>query len=505
MLLCFSTGLVVIDYSDIQNPAIFGSITQQFGFRTALLVDGYLFTFQNDNLSVFEVSAQGNFSLIHTDTTPSFANWRNLAYVEPYLYVNAGENLRVYNINNNFEVEYTYGNFYSTMPYLSVSEDDLYYMANDRFSNTQRIYSVLDHLLICTLNMPDVISSMNDKIRLVGDRLYWMSWRGSGNTFYIYQINNQQATLVNQINLGLNRGVSDVIGNKVFIYETSPIEKIDVYELINDNIGLVSSFEGNIQYSRYVSHPTQYIINNNNNNSFYIRDINNSYSVLFEGPPNSIDNELIFHLNDGNFVTISYVSGRSRVHSFDVNSGEYNMLGNLNSAQSNTSNGVLTLNGNYGEYSYYYSIIDSQVTLVGSESFNRTVMYTYFYPARNKMVQVAASGIWVYDFEYTVASSDADVVKPPQNTLLLHNYPNPFNPVTTIDFTLYKGSDISIDIYNVKGQRVRSLVKGYFTKGNHQIIWDGADDDCSSVSSGVYFYRLQAGDVIEIRKMLLMK
>jgi flagellar hook assembly protein FlgD len=88
---------------------------------------------------------------------------------------------------------------------------------------------------------------------------------------------------------------------------------------------------------------------------------------------------------------------------------------------------------------------------------------------------------------------------------LNQNYPNPFNPETKIDFQIMDGSFVTVDIYNLKGQRIRRLINEVKTQGKHSVIWNGTDENGKLVSSGVYLYRLQAGDFHTTRKMLMMK
>ncbi|MCL2065058.1 MAG: choice-of-anchor J domain-containing protein [Candidatus Cloacimonetes bacterium] len=93
----------------------------------------------------------------------------------------------------------------------------------------------------------------------------------------------------------------------------------------------------------------------------------------------------------------------------------------------------------------------------------------------------------------------------PIRTELLGNYPNPFNPETIINFTLSKEAPVVIDIYNIRGQKVRELTNDIYTSGSHQVIWNGTDDNGRAVSSGVYFYQLNADNVSSTRRMVLMK
>jgi hypothetical protein len=90
-------------------------------------------------------------------------------------------------------------------------------------------------------------------------------------------------------------------------------------------------------------------------------------------------------------------------------------------------------------------------------------------------------------------------------TELRGNYPNPFNPETTISYSLKEATPVSIGIYNVKGQLVRTLVSEAKEAGSHSVVWNGRDNDNRSVSSGVYFYKMSAGKYSSTRKMIMMK
>ena len=88
---------------------------------------------------------------------------------------------------------------------------------------------------------------------------------------------------------------------------------------------------------------------------------------------------------------------------------------------------------------------------------------------------------------------------------LMDNYPNPFNPETNIDFQLPKSSFVSIRIYNILGQEVKTLVNETRSAGFHSIKWDGTNNNGITVNSGVYIYKMKAGDFTDIKKMTLIK
>ena len=89
---------------------------------------------------------------------------------------------------------------------------------------------------------------------------------------------------------------------------------------------------------------------------------------------------------------------------------------------------------------------------------------------------------------------------------LANNYPNPFNPETTIKYALPQAADVELTVYNVVGQPVRTLVAEHQSAGRYVVEWDATNDSGHSLSSGMYFYRLEAGgDFLETKKMLLLK
>ena len=85
------------------------------------------------------------------------------------------------------------------------------------------------------------------------------------------------------------------------------------------------------------------------------------------------------------------------------------------------------------------------------------------------------------------------------------NFPNPFNPLTTIAYALPRGSWVHLEVFNLAGRRTKSLVDGWADAGEYTIDWDGRDDLGHTVPSGIYFYRLEAGDFNETKRMVLVK
>ncbi len=148
------------------------------------------------------------------------------------------------------------------------------------------------------------------------------------------------------------------------------------------------------------------------------------------------------------------------------------------------------------------TVID-MTTSPGTSDTDIAVGQTYYY----QVVAVDANGN-VSDGSnvvttYIVSVDDTEIL--PAAFGLSQNYPNPFNPTTSIEFALPQASEVSLVIYNLLGQKVRTLVNGYVSAGYINTSWDGLDQNGKEISSGTYIYRLQTAEQTFSKKMVLMK
>jgi hypothetical protein len=93
----------------------------------------------------------------------------------------------------------------------------------------------------------------------------------------------------------------------------------------------------------------------------------------------------------------------------------------------------------------------------------------------------------------------------PASLSLEQNYPNPFNALTLIRFALPAAGEVRLELRGLSGQKIVSLIHGYRSPGSYEAVWDGRDATGREVASGVYLYRLQAGDQERVRKLLLLR
>ncbi|UCF64431.1 MAG: serine hydrolase [bacterium] len=114
------------------------------------------------------------------------------------------------------------------------------------------------------------------------------------------------------------------------------------------------------------------------------------------------------------------------------------------------------------------------------------------------IIQKLVNELFIYEYLYDEIFSHTDEV--PMDYSLKQNYPNPFNPKTNIEFSIYRSEFVRLKLYNLLGQEVATLVSEKLAAGNYKYDWDAGN-----LASGVYLYRLQAGDYVQTRKMVLMR
>lgn len=163
-----------------------------------------------------------------------------------------------------------------------------------------------------------------------------------------------------------------------------------------------------------------------------------------------------------------------------------------------------------GATSYYLSE-NSSWTDVGNITYkyyskNDTGSYIYKVRARNGCGDGPVNNqILVKVSSSTPVAENEDNQQLPTQYTLSQNYPNPFNATTKLEFTLPKACQVRLDIYNVLGKRIRTLIDEYLSAGYKTVTWDGKDDNGNDVSTGIHFYRIKAGEFSQAKRMVLLK
>ncbi|MGH8005115.1 MAG: T9SS type A sorting domain-containing protein, partial [Limisphaerales bacterium] len=131
------------------------------------------------------------------------------------------------------------------------------------------------------------------------------------------------------------------------------------------------------------------------------------------------------------------------------------------------------------------------------------------YTGAGSLVQVTnisnSGNTMTADFSVQTTTDVDDFFNRPKNFQMAQNYPNPFNPATVISYTLEASGPVELEIFNLLGEKVKTLVSAHQTAGLHRESWDGKDESGRAVSSGLYLYRLRLEKFAETKKMMLVR
>jgi hypothetical protein len=241
--------------------------------------------------------------------------------------------------------------------------------------------------------------------------------------------------------------------------------------------------------------------------------------VLLLGDKTEGQFEVIFHI----FIETGSGGYYNYLHKFDGDSSEWAM-----DILFNENNTGYVRDPNYDEVATFFYTKDAWVEcklivdLDGDEAelhIDGSLVYTWQW-SFGELKQLGAvdffsatpSGIPSYYIDNvsfidvsTVGVDENNLSSCPGQYILKNNYPNPFNPATTISFTIQNAGNVSLDIYNTNGQKIRSLINSYLSGGDYAVIWNGMDNRDRPVPSGFYFYRLKCWEFNSMKKMVLIK
>ena len=170
-------------------------------------------------------------------------------------------------------------------------------------------------------------------------------------------------------------------------------------------------------------------------------------------------------------------------------------------AEATLNGNVLTLSGNVGGFQADATVVSSVTDDIASAN-GQTIVYSM-----NGKLETTTFVFSSTPENLIVSSSNGEEVQVviANEFGLSQNYPNPFNPSTTIAYSLASDGEVMLSIYNVAGQKIVDLVNAPQTTGSYSVVWDGTSANGEMVSSGVYFYQINAGDFNDTKKMFFLK
>jgi hypothetical protein len=298
----------------------------------------------------------------------------------------------------------------------------------------------------------------------------------------------------NEVNFGFGTAAADYVTDSFEEYDNFAIE-FSPWTLHNvdgaNNYGIEGfSWENMAEpYAFMVFNPSA--VNPAISHEALLPRTGNKYAVHF-GSEETVNNDWLIskplhlgHKSSVNFYAKTFTSQygvekfRLAISTTDTNPSSFNYL------DSDTLRAVTDWN----QYVFDISAFDNQTVYVG--------------------IQVVGTDGFIFMVDdFNVKTNDPGSISgdtPVYVTELKGNYPNPFNPTTTINFALAKESNVKLSIYNVKGQKVKTLIDSKMKTGKHSVVWDGKDSNNNQTATGVYFYRFETEDYKKVNKMIMIK
>ncbi|MBI9030811.1 T9SS type A sorting domain-containing protein [bacterium] len=147
---------------------------------------------------------------------------------------------------------------------------------------------------------------------------------------------------------------------------------------------------------------------------------------------------------------------------------------------------------------------ENSSNITGINNGYSTIKITKLPDNKSLFTWINGGGLYAQLLDFTTVDNESNNIAP-MIMSLMQNYPNPFNPETNISFQVPNYGQVRVDIYNIKGQKVKSLVNDRFNAGRHSVVWNGKDDNNKQVASGIYLYKMRSGKYSSTKKMILMK
>ena len=563
-------ALLIESISDINNPVeiaflLTGEFYQNLSYHFR---DSYLFILRNREILIIDISDLENPSIVTTiddiPNIPSVNFLTNLIFYENYiLFINHKNTLWIYDITNinepqlvsviqDFDLGDTYKGPLILVDddiYFSGKESDIYHLNAAYLPDIEILgeygsgsffdifFEFCFPYILChkaytwelkyfnvTEDEP-VVHELDDSPYGLSpfthndSLLCYLSKESlSEKHLKIYYYNENEITLKNEISLGTTNYRYAFLKNYYLILMGYNPGSIKIYEILPDySLNEIGNFILGIKpylLQQTIQFDLDYL---------YIKyevGENNFVSILESQPP--FDEVANFSLNlfgveqysmfllseDKVILRSSYGSG-SRIRLCNYNfPDQFELLDTMTSDESFFLHDDLLIgrkdySGEVGYYTWQNDVIEE----VYNYDFGVEIYNNIFVPELNKLYAVGRYNIIEYTCDYT----DVDNFELPNVSYgyYLRNYPNPFNPSTTISFNLTaeNAEYAEISIYNIKGQKVKTFPNLQINKSsNHQIIWNGTDDDNKPVSSGIYFYQLRVdGNSKAVNKMILIK
>ena len=431
---------VVFDITDLDHiTELFHHYTNtsnEICFTKGIFVNDCFIAAHTDGIQLFDISDTQNIIFVHEESYNLSGSRHSIEHYNGILYLNATDYLVIYDISNNFEQISTYGNNLSRYKLV-----DHYLLENLDTSSFMQLFSMVDltsEVYNINTGYDPGIYNVKD-FKVIDDHLYIITSVNDTNIFQIYLLPN--TVLVYQIELNINPSYFQIYGNLIIFIE-APLSGSDnnyIYETIGYSLSYFGEFTDNI--SRLSGYTDDEYIISYANNTLNFRDILNpssiinSYIIPHDLSTRVYDikkNVICFDVaSNYSYYFYSYSNDVSNFHEFE----SFYYPGD-NFRQLNFFNEYIAVNGHLGSTeTVLYREHSERLCEIGRYELDGSTINSFIFPEQNKLIIQKNSSIHLYDIEYTTVSEQDDI-STITNTRLLSNFPNPFNPETTINFTL---------------------------------------------------------------------
>ncbi|MBP7563277.1 MAG: T9SS type A sorting domain-containing protein [Candidatus Cloacimonetes bacterium] len=269
--------------------------------------------------------------------------------------------------------------------------------------------------------------------------------------------------------------------NKLHYSENNQIYQISLnHNLVspnNSNCNLSIDQENNIWFQNYYN---LFYYNQNTDQTTLVRSNVKNYCAVNPEEYYYISNDSLYFFNNNNIINYGAIPEYTTQMKLDSNQ-HIGVLGAFN----------------------YYTVENSDLMVYDIPLYNNCIYKPSFaIDSNNNKFYSSSYGLIAFN-ETQAVSGDESVIS--QTSDRIRVYPNPFNPDTHISFTLHQANSVEINIYNIKGQLVKSYPQSYFNAGEHTLFWNGKDNQNKTVSSGIYFIRLISPEYQGTKKAMLLK
>ncbi|MDY6916295.1 MAG: T9SS type A sorting domain-containing protein [Candidatus Cloacimonadota bacterium] len=546
----------IYNTSDLCNPIFLGDIDlSQMVLHTKTLNDSIAIISDQEQVTFWNISDPANWEIVSSYQSSHILHWyKNLSLMDNYLMLLNFSGFEIINIENLNNIELVddiiaYDSVValcqnSNNIFLASAEEGIqkYSFSNSSIEHIENFfdyssfssysYSYQDYIFVQSdrhgvhlFDVSEPLQSIEIETTLLADKYKVM--QGKNNliwvmdftdySYKIFDISNPEApSLRNTIPVGDLHQISwsyfrfdGSNTDEVYLYFMDPI-RIEKYDI---------SEPGEPQLLFDYSLPTQ-------GKAFFVKNGFGYISEVVSGTNNLIilegleENEPYISTTLENFsppnedfymqlIGDTFFTRNKPVKAYELSNPLNPEF--LYQLQYNTMNSLSSHNeylfGKQANYIPIYNISNVQNTIVPAEMILELISPSYdcnFIEINGQkyMFVVEVSAIEV--FEMNDASIVEDIVVE-NNSISLSNYPNPFNPATTIFFNLTQDSQVDLSVYNIKGQLVKKLKTEYLPAGQHSVEWNGTNRNNKSVSSGIYFYKIKTEHKTVTKKMLLLE